>query len=120
MRQITDDLLARGIIKESTSPYCARVVLVKKKNGQPRMCIDLRPLNERVHKQKYPFPVIEVCLSQLSDKCVFTLLDMRDWFHQIKVHPDSTKYFSFATPVSLNIWFFHSVTANPRPSFKNG
>lgn len=63
-----------------------------------RLCIDLRPLNSHVHKQKYPFPLIEDCLSRLSNKSVFTLLDLKDSFHQIKVHPDSTKYFSFAMP----------------------
>lgn len=52
----------------------------------------------RVNKQKYPFPVIEECLSRLANKKVFTLLDLKDSFHQIKIHEDSTKYFSFATP----------------------
>jgi hypothetical protein len=73
-------------------------VPVRKKNGDLRLCIDLRPLNARVIKQKYPFPVIEDCLSRLSNKSVFTLLDLRDGFHQIKVHPEDTKFFAFATP----------------------
>jgi len=98
LREITDNLTERGIIKNSISPYCLRVVLVKKKNGQSRLCIDLRPLNARILKQKYPFPIIEDCLSRLINKSVFTLLDLKDGFHQIKVHDDSTKYFSFATP----------------------
>jgi len=98
LREITDNLMERGIIKNSISAYCSRIVLVKKKNGQSRLCIDLRPLNARIVKQKYPFPVIEDCLSCLVNKSVFTLLDLKDGFHQIKVHDDSTKYFSFATP----------------------
>ncbi|XP_011858869.1 PREDICTED: uncharacterized protein LOC105556393 [Vollenhovia emeryi] len=98
IREITDDLLKRGIISESRSPYCARVVPIRKKDGRMRLCVDLRPLNSRVEKQKYPFPLIEDCLSRLSRKKVFTLLDLRDGFHQIRVHPESTKYFSFATP----------------------
>jgi len=71
---------------------------VTKKSGKMRLCVDLRPLNQRVVKQKYPFPVIEDCLSRLANKSVFTLLDLKDGFHQIKVHNDSTKYFAFATP----------------------
>jgi len=51
-----------------------------------------------VVKQKYPFPLIEDCLSRLSDKKIFTLLDLKDGFHQIDVHPEHTQYFSFATP----------------------
>ncbi|XP_011859318.1 PREDICTED: uncharacterized protein LOC105556816 [Vollenhovia emeryi] len=98
LREITDGLLARGIIKESNSPYCARVVPVRKKNGMIRLCVDLRPLNSRVVKQKYPFPLIEDCIANLSNKSVFTLLDLKDGFHQIKVHAEDTKYFAFATP----------------------
>jgi len=90
IREITDDLLFRNIIKVSTS-YCARVVPVKKKNGTLRLCIDL--LNERVMKQKYPFPIIEDCLTHLGSKSIFTLLDLKDGFHQVKIYPDYTKYF---------------------------
>jgi len=73
------------------------VVPVRRRNGKLRLCIDLRPLNSRVIKQKYPFPVVEDCLSRLNGKSVFTLLDLKDGFHNIKVHADSTKFFSFAT-----------------------
>lgn len=75
MRHIIDDLLKRDIIKPSVLPYCARVVLVRKKNGQLRLYVDLRLLNACVEKQKFPFPVIEECLSRLGNKNVFTLLD---------------------------------------------
>jgi len=98
IREITDDLLSRNIIKVSTSPYCARVVPTRKKNDTLRLCIDLRPLNKRIMKQKYPFLFIEDCLAHLGSKSIFTLLDLKDGFHQIKIHPDHTKYFSFATP----------------------
>jgi len=98
LRRITDDLLERGIIKNSISPYFSRVVLVRKKSGKPRLCVDLRSLNARVVKQRYPFPIIEDCLSRLVNKSVFTLLNLKDGFHQIKVHEESSKYFSFATP----------------------
>jgi len=97
LRAITDDLLERDVIKPSTSPYCSRIVPVRKKNGKIRMCVDLRPLNSRIEKQKYPFPNIEDCIFRLYNKAVFTLFDLKDSFHQIKVHDDSTKYFSFAT-----------------------
>lgn len=69
-----------------------------KKNGTLRLCVDLRPLNDSVIKQKYPFPLIENCLARLSEKNVFTLLDLKDGFHHVKIYPDHTKYFSFTTP----------------------
>jgi len=53
-------------------------------------------LNTRVVKQKYPFPLIEDCLARLSSKSVFSLLDLKDGFHHIKIHPEHTKYFAFA------------------------
>jgi len=48
-------------------------------------------------KQKYSFPVIEDCLAHLGSKSIFTLLDLKDGFYQIKIHPEHIKYFSFAT-----------------------
>lgn len=97
LRRITDDLLSRSI-RVSTSPYCARVVLVKKRSGLLRLCVDLRQLNDRVVKQRFPFPIIEDTLSRLEGKSVFTLIDLKDGFHQLKITPAHTKYFSFGTP----------------------
>lgn len=98
VREIIDDLLTRDIIKESVSPYCSRIVPVRKRNGSLRLCVDLRPLNNRIVRQRYPFPIIEDCLARLGNKSIFTVLDLKDGFHQIKLHADDTKYFSFATP----------------------
>lgn len=61
------------------------------------MCVDLRPLNQRISPQKFPFPLIDDQLDQLYGKNFFTKLDLRDGFHQIKIHPEDTKYFAFAT-----------------------
>lgn len=58
----------------------------------------MRPLNDRVIKQRYPFPIIEDCLTRLSGKKIFTLIDLKDGFHNIKIHPDFTKFIAFATP----------------------
>ncbi|KMQ86687.1 retroelement polyprotein, partial [Lasius niger] len=98
LQEIIDDLLKRSIVKPSISPYCSRVILVSKRNGKKRMCIDLRPLNQRIYPQKYPFPIIEDHLDKLYGKKIFTKLDLKDGFHQIDIHPEHTKYFSFATP----------------------
>lgn len=49
-------------------------------------------------KQKYPFPIIEDCITSLGDKSVFSLFDLKNGFHQIRVQKDHTKYFAFATP----------------------
>lgn len=97
LRKITDALLERKIIKPSISSYCSRVVLVNKRNGEKRMCVDLRPLNQRVYKQRYSFPIVEDHINKLHGKKVFTCLDLKDGFHQIDLEPESTKYFAFAS-----------------------
>ncbi|XP_025987306.1 uncharacterized protein LOC113003191 [Solenopsis invicta] len=96
LRKIVENLLQRGIIQPSRSSYCARVIPIRKKNGLLRLCVDLRPLSSRINKQKYP--VIEDCLARLFGKTVFTLLDLKDGFHQIRVCDEHTHYFAFATP----------------------
>lgn len=88
IRKIVNDLLRRKIIKESTSEYCVRIVPIKKKNDALCLCVDLRPLNERVSKQKYPFLFIKDCLMKISNKNVFSLLDLKDGFHNIKIYPE--------------------------------
>lgn len=93
--EIIDDLLKRKIIKPSISPYCARVIMINKRNGKKRMCVDLRPLNQRISPQKFPIP--EDQLDKLYNKKWFTKLDLKDSFHQISIHPENTKYFAFAT-----------------------
>lgn len=98
LMEITDDLMARGIIRPSVSPYCSRVVLVSRKNGKKRMCVDLRPLNQRIFPQKYPFPLIDDQIDRLDGKTFYTKLDLRDGYHQIDIHPEDTKFFAFATP----------------------
>ena len=98
IREIIEDLLKYDIIKESCSPYCSRIVPVRKRNGNLRLCVDLRLLNDRIVKQKYLFSVIEDCLSWLVNKSIFTLLDLKESFHAIPISPKFTKYFSFATP----------------------
>jgi len=114
IREITDDLLSKNIIKVSTSAYCARIVPVKKKNGTLRLCVGLRLLNEKVTKQKYPFPIIEDCLPYLGSKSIFTLFDFKDGFHQIKIHPEHIKYFLFATLVNSNIVTSNSICRSVR------
>jgi len=115
LRAITDDFLAREIIKPSVSPICARVVSVRKRSGELRLCVDLRLLNARVERQRYSFPIIEECLSHLANKKVFTLLDLRDSFHQIHVHPDSTSSISRSRPQMGNSSSqgYSSVTESP-------
>ncbi|XP_011873545.1 PREDICTED: uncharacterized protein LOC105565169, partial [Vollenhovia emeryi] len=98
LRAILDDLLKRGIIRPSVSEYASRTVLVQKKNGTTRLCIDFRTLNKITARENYPLPIIEEQVEALAGKRYFTSLDLKEGFHHVNVHDDSIKYTAFITP----------------------
>ena len=72
-----DDLLKKGFIKPSVSPWGAPVLFQKKKDGTYRLCIDYRGLNRQTIKNKYPLPHIDELLTQLNGATVFSKIDLR-------------------------------------------
>lgn len=93
------ELLEAGIIKESDSNYASPVILVKKKNGDSRLCVDYRALNAITVKDRFPIPNIDDQLSKLSGKTYFTSLDMAQGYHQLLVSPEDTHKTAFVTPL---------------------
>ena len=104
LRGIVDDLLVNGIIRESTSEYASSVLLVKKKTGDYRMCVDYRRLNAITVKDKYPLPLVADQLDRLGGDGkggkfkYFTALDMFSGFYQVSVGKDSVAKTAFITP----------------------
>lgn len=96
--RMIDDLLRQGIIRPSRSPYASPIVLVKKKTGEYRMCVDYRGLNRLTVRDNFPLPLIEDCLEYLEGKRCFSIMDLKSGFHQVMVDEDSVKYTSFVTP----------------------
>ncbi|MGL5772166.1 MAG: reverse transcriptase family protein, partial [Bacteroidales bacterium] len=78
-------LLRDKIIRPSKSPWRAPVVPILKKNGQIRLCIDYRGLNENTKKDKYPMPLIDEIIDGLQGAKVFSILDAFSGYHQIKM-----------------------------------
>lgn len=92
------EMIEDGIITPSDSPYASAIVLVTKKDGGTRMCVDYRTLNKLTVRDNYPLPLIDDCVEYLGGKKFFTLLDLKSGFHQVKVAERSRKYTAFVTP----------------------
>ncbi|MGH3054718.1 MAG: reverse transcriptase family protein, partial [Gaiellaceae bacterium] len=83
-RQITE-LLAKGFIEPSRSPFGAPVLFAQKKDGTLRMCIDYRALNRITIKDRYPLPRIDDILDQLQGARIFSSIDLQSGYHQIRI-----------------------------------
>ncbi|KAJ9507191.1 hypothetical protein QJQ45_004801 [Haematococcus lacustris] len=97
LKKQLDDLLAKGFIRPSTSPFAAPVLFVRKKDGSLRLCVDFRALNQQTLKNRYPLPRIDDLLDQLSGAQVFSKIDLRSGYHQIRVVEDDIPKTAFRT-----------------------
>ncbi|UYV63816.1 hypothetical protein LAZ67_2005745, partial [Cordylochernes scorpioides] len=93
-----DEWLKQGIIQKSNSEYASSIVLVKKKNGKTRICVDYRKLNKETVKDRYPLPLIEDQIDKLQAARLFSTIDLKNGFFHIPVAEDSRKLTSFVVP----------------------
>jgi len=91
------EMLQNGIIQKSNSPFSSSVILVKKKDNTWRFCVDYRHLNAITVKCKYPVPIIDEFIDELSQASWFTSLDLRAGFHQIRLKPGEEFKTAFQT-----------------------
>ena len=92
-----EKLLSKGFVKASTSPWGAPVLFVKKKDGSLRLCIDYRQLNKVTIRNQYPLPRIDDLFDQLQGAKVFLKIDLRSWYHQLKVRREDVPKTAFKT-----------------------
>jgi hypothetical protein len=97
LKQQVQDLLDRGLVRPSTSPWGAPVLLVKKKDGGLRLYVDYRELNRVTIKNKYPLPRIDDLFDQLKGAAVFSKLDLRSGYHQVRVRDSDVEKIAFRT-----------------------
>jgi hypothetical protein len=98
------ELLAKGYIRPSVSPYAAPVFFVKKKEGTQRAVFDYRALNALTVKNRYPLPRIDDLLDQLCGAKFFSKLDLQSGYHQIRVKPDDVPKTAFRTKYGHYEW----------------
>ena len=95
VRKHLKEMLDIGAIRRSNSPWASPVVLVRKKDGSLRFCIDLRKLNARTVKDAYSLPRIEDALDSLNGACIFTSLDLKSGYWQVELDEDSIPLTAF-------------------------
>ena len=98
LRNIIGELLDNNIIRESTSPYASPITLVKKKNGDFRLCIDYRRLNAVTIRDRYPRPRIDEQIDKLGGYAYFIGLDLASGYYQVPVSETSIPKTAFVTP----------------------
>ncbi|GJZ40282.1 putative reverse transcriptase domain-containing protein [Tanacetum coccineum] len=91
------ELFDKGFIRPSSSPWGAPVLFVKKKDGSFRMCIDYRELNKLTVKNRYPLPRIDDLFDQLQGSRVYSKIDLRSGYHQLRVREEDIPKTAFRT-----------------------
>ncbi len=101
VREHLAGLQKSGVIRPSTSPYASPIVLVRKKDGTMRMCVDYRRLNSKMVRDAYPLPRIEESLDALGGAKYFSCLDLTSGYLQVKVAEQDQPKTAFTTPMGL-------------------
>ncbi|GJV74727.1 putative reverse transcriptase domain-containing protein [Tanacetum coccineum] len=91
------ELLEKGFIRPSSSPWGAPVLFVKKKDGSFRMCINYRELNKLTIKNRYPLPRIDDLFDQLQGSSVYSKIDLRSGYHQLRIREEDIPITAFRT-----------------------
>ena len=105
-RQVTQ-MLEHGLIEPAASPWASNVVLVQRKDGQYRFCVDYRAANSCTYKDAYPLPNIGICLDSLNGASWFSTLDLRAGYHNIPIEESSRDVTAFIT--RRGIWRYRAM-----------
>jgi hypothetical protein len=111
------ELRSKGFIRPSSSPWGAPVLFVEKKDGTQRMCVEYRSLNEVTIKNKYPLPRIEDLFDQMKGASVFSKIDLRSGYHQLKIRESDTPKTAFRTRYGLYEYIVMSFGLTNAPAY---
>jgi hypothetical protein len=117
LKKQLQELLDKGFIRPSTSPWRCPALFVNKKDESLRLCIDYRPLNTVTIKNKYPLPRIDVLFDQLVRAKVFSKIDLRSSYHQIKIRASDIPKTTFSTRYGLYEFLVMSFGLTNAPAY---
>jgi hypothetical protein len=117
LKKQLQELLYKGFIRPSTIPWGCPALFVKKKDESLRLCIDYRPLNVVTIKNKYPLPRIYVLFDQLVEAKVFSKIDLRSGYHQIKIRASDIPKTAFSTRYGLYEYLVMSFGLTNAPAY---
>ena len=104
MKKAVGEMYRQGVIEPSKSPWSSPVVLVRKKNGGIRFCVDYRKLNDVTHKDSYPLPRIDESIEALSGAKWFSTLDLKSGYWQVELDPQDKEKTAFS--LGSGLWQF--------------
>jgi hypothetical protein len=117
LKKKLQDLMTKGLIRPSSSRWGCPALFVKKKDNSLWMCVDYLPLNAVIIKNKYTLPRIDILFDQLSKAKVFSKIDLRSGYHQIKIRPQDIPKTAFSTRYGLYEYLVISFGLTNAPAY---